>query len=64
MNTLHKLYGVQTPDFIEGFIAALEFYATTGRMQMTLYGQPILRAALEEEKKAITIALSPEGENP
>ena len=64
MNRLHELYGVRPPNFIEGFIAALEFYSNTGRMQLTLYGRPILRAALEAEKSAVAVALSPEGENP
>ena len=63
MRNLRELYGVQPSDFIHGFIAALEWYGTNGRLQLTLYGKPVERPALEEEKKAVAIALSPKGEN-
>ena len=54
MHPLFILYGKRSPDFIQGIIAALEFYSReTSRISLTLYGRPITREVLELEKKSI-----------
>lgn len=59
MSTLLDLYGEQSPDFIQGFIAAMEYYATeAGRFSLRLYGRPVTREELELEKKSILNAFT------
>ena len=58
MHPLVKLYGKPSTDFIEGFVAAMEYCATMARMQLTLYGRPITREELQLEKKSILEAFT------
>ena len=58
MHPLVKLYGNRSTDFIEGFIAAMEYCATMARMQLTLYGRPITREELQLEKQKILDAFT------
>ena len=53
MHPLLDLYGEQSPEFIQGFRTALEYYATNARMQLTLYGRPINREELQLEKQQV-----------
>ncbi len=63
MHPLFVLYGKRSPDFIQGIIAALEFYSReTSRISLTLYGRPITREVLELEKKSILEAFTGEDE--
>lgn len=52
--TLYERYGPRTEEFIEGVLAALEYYASDeGRIQLKLYGKPLTREVLQLEKQAI-----------
>ena len=53
MHPLVKLYGKQSPEFIRGFIAAIEWYATQGRIELRLYGRPVTREVVQLEKQSI-----------
>ena len=59
MHPLFDLYGERSPDFINGIIATMEYYASgTSRMSLCLYGRPITREELELEKKSILMAFT------
>ena len=59
MHPLFELYGKQSPDFINGIIAALEYYAgESSRISLYLYGRPITREVLELEKKGVLNAFT------
>jgi hypothetical protein len=52
--TLYELYGPQSEEFIQGVLAALEYFASdTSRLQLRLYGKPLTREVVQLEKQAI-----------
>ena len=53
MNKLKTLYPSPSADFTNGFMAALEHYATHDRVRLFLYGRPIERRALQAEKQRV-----------
>ena len=63
LNHLYELYGQPSEEFVNGFIAAMEYFAgDLSRISLTLYGRPVTREVLELEKKQVVAVFTQEEE--